>query len=99
MASGSDRRWVKDLKPSTELEGEVYVVRSKDVRQRRGGGAYLALTLGDRTGEVTGLVWENVERVGKLCDVGQVVRIHGQVQRYNQRLQVVVRGVEPSDGE
>jgi len=95
VATGSDRYWVKDLKPGTEIEGEVYVVRSKDVRQRRGGGSYLALTLGDRTGEVTGLVWENVERVSKLCEVGQVLRIHGQVQRYNQRLQVVVRGVEP----
>jgi 3'-5' exoribonuclease len=94
LATGSDRRWVKDLKPGTEID-EIYVVRSKDVRQRRGGGSYLSLTLGDRTGEVTGLVWENVERVGKLCDVGQAVQIHGQVQRYNQRLQVVVRGVEP----
>ncbi len=94
LATASDRYWVKDLKPGTELD-ELFVVRSKDVRQRRGGGPYLALTLGDRTGEVTGLVWENVERLGKLCEVGQVLRIRGQVQRYNQRLQVVVRGAEP----
>ena len=94
MTTASDRRWVRDLKAATDVD-EVYVLRSKDVRQRRGGGPYLALTLGDRTGEVTGLVWENVERIGKLCEVGQVLRVHGQVQRYNQRLQVVVRGVEP----
>ena len=94
MVTASDRCWVKDLKPGTEVD-EVYVVRSKDVRQRRGGGPYLALTLGDRTGEVTGLVWENAERLGRICEPGQVLRVHGQVQRYNQRLQVVVRGVEP----
>jgi 3'-5' exoribonuclease len=93
VASASERCWIKDLKPGTEIE-EVYSVRSKDVRQRRGGGPYLALTLGDRTGDVTGLVWDNVERLTKICEPGKVVRIRGQVQRYNQRLQVVVRGAE-----
>ena len=90
LASTSDRRWIKDLKPGTDVE-EVYAVRSKDVRQRRGGGPYLALSLGDRTGDVTGLVWDNVERLTKVCEPGNVVRIRGQVQRYNQRLQVVIR--------
>jgi len=66
-------------------------VRSKDVRQRRGGGPYLALVFGDRTGEVAGLVWENVDDLGRICKAGQVVTVRGQVQRYNQRLQVVVR--------
>lgn len=93
MVSSPDRRWIKDLKPGTDVE-EVYSVRSKDVRQRRGGGPYLALVLGDRTGEVTGLVWDNVERLGKICEPGKVLRIRGQVQRYNQRLQVVVRSAE-----
>lgn len=85
---------MKELKAGTELD-ELFVVRSKELRQRRGGGPYLALSLGDRTGEVAGLVWENVDRLGKLCEVGQVLRFRGQVQRYNQRLQVVVRGAEP----
>jgi 3'-5' exoribonuclease len=73
---------------------EVYAVRTKEVRQRRGGGPYLALTLGDRTGDVAGLVWENVEELGVVCEAGRVVRVRGQVQRYNQRLQVVVRAAE-----
>lgn len=94
MTSETERRWIKDLKPGTDVE-EVYSVRSKDVRQRRGGGPYLALVLGDRTGEVTGLVWDNVERLGKICEPGMVLRFRGQVQRYNQRLQVVVRNAEP----
>jgi len=73
---------------------ESYAVRSQEERQRRGGGPYLALTLGDRTGDVAALVWENVEELGKVCQPGGVVRVRGQVQRYNQRLQVVVRAAE-----
>lgn len=90
MANDDRRAWIGELRPGTDLE-ESYVVRSKEVRQRRGGGPYLALTLGDRTGEVTGLVWENVEQLGKVLDVGSVVTVRGQVQRYNDRLQVVIR--------
>jgi 3'-5' exoribonuclease len=96
MAANSERDWVKQLKAGTNVE-ETYAIRSKDVRQRRGGGPYLALTLGDRTGEVAALVWDNVERIGKLCEPGRVVKVRGQVQRYNQRLQVVVRQADPVD--
>jgi len=84
------RAWVRDLQAGTEVE-ESYAVRSCDVRQRRGGGGYLALTLGDKTGHVAALAWENVDRLRKTCRVGGVVRVRGQVQRYNQRLQLVIR--------
>lgn len=98
MATKSERQWAKGLKPGADLE-EVYAVRSKEVRQRRGGGPYLALTIGDRTGEVAALVWDNVDRLTKVCEPGRVVRIRGQVQSYNQRLQVVIRGAEPVPAE
>lgn len=84
------RTWIKDLKAGTDVE-ERYVVRSSDVRQGRGGGSYLAATIGDRTGEVTALVWQNVDRLRDVFAPGRVVAVTGQVQRYNQQLQVVVR--------
>ncbi|MCK5375652.1 MAG: HD domain-containing protein [Acidobacteria bacterium] len=90
--SGS-RTWIKDLQPGTDIE-ESYAVRSADVRQRRGGGPYLAICLGDRTGDVTALVWEKVERLREVLEPGTVVAVKGQVQRYNQRIQVVVRRAE-----
>ncbi len=88
------RLWIKDLRPGTEVT-ESYAVRSADVRKRRGGGNYLALSLADRTGQVAGLVWEGVDRIASICRPGRVVRIKGQVQRYNQRLQIVIRSAEP----
>jgi 3'-5' exoribonuclease len=84
------RAWVRELKPGTDVD-ESFVVRTKDVRQRRGGGPYLALNLGDRTGEVAALVWENVQELGTTLEVGSVVKVAGQVQRYNNRLQIVIR--------
>lgn len=91
--SRRQRTWVKDLKPGTEIE-ESFAVRSSDIRQGRGGGSYLAATIGDRTGEVTALVWQNVDRLREVFEPGSVVAVIGQVQRYNQQLQVVVRKAE-----
>ena len=99
MGSGAnDRTWVKDLRAGTDLE-ECFAVRSVDVRQRRGGGPYLSATLGDRTGEVTALVWHNVEKLRGVLEPGNVVSVKGQVQRYNQQLQVVVRQAETLTAE
>lgn len=98
-ASGSGQRtWVKDLAAGTDLD-ETFAVRSVDVRQRRGGGPYLAATLGDKTGEVTALVWQNVDRLRDILEPGRVVSVKGQVQRYNQQLQVVVRQAEALPSE
>jgi 3'-5' exoribonuclease len=94
----SKRSWVKDLRAGTDLE-ESFAVRSIDVRQRRGGGPYLAATIGDRTGEVTALVWQNVDQLREVLEPGRVVSVKGQVQRYNQQLQVVVRQAEALPSE
>lgn len=96
--AASDRVWVRDLEPGTEIR-ETYAVRSKELRQRRNGGPYLAVTLSDRTGAVSALAWENVDRIGQVCESGRVVRVTGQVQRYNQRLQVVIRRAEAVAGD
>ena len=92
----AERKWVNTLKPGTDIE-ETFVVRTRDLRQRRGSGNYLAVTLGDRTGEVMALAWENVEHLAKICEPGSVILVGGQVQRYQGRTQVVVRRAEAID--
>lgn len=93
----ADRTWIKSLKPGDELD-EIYVVRTRELRKRRGGGNYLAVTLGDSTGEVSSLAWERAEVLAKVCEPGAVVRIGGHVQQYQGRTQVVFRQAESVDG-
>jgi 3'-5' exoribonuclease len=88
------RGWIAELRPGHEVD-EAYVVRAKELRQRRGGGPFLVMKIGDRTGQVDALAWEQVEEIGRHAEVGNVIHVLGQVQRYNGRLQVVVRRAEP----
>ncbi len=54
------------------------LVRGVEPRTRRDGGEYLKLTLGDRTGSVAAVVWEDVDEVRKICATGEVVLVKGR---------------------
>jgi 3'-5' exoribonuclease len=70
---------VRDLLDGQELD-QVLLVRSAEVRARRGGGEYLRLVLGDRTGHLTAMVWEDVAPARELCSAGTPVRVAGRFE-------------------
>src|SRR2546423_2897157 len=53
---------------------QVLLVRESERRQRRDGGDYLRLQLGDRTGAVACMVWEELGEVQELACAGAAVR-------------------------
>jgi 3'-5' exoribonuclease len=66
-----------------------FAVASKQVRSRKdGGGQYLALTLGDRTGQIESRMWESFADAAAGFEQGDVVKIRAEVCRYNGRLQL-----------
>ena len=64
---------------------------SKQMRTGRDGGRYFALTLADRTGQVDGRMWE-IDDAGDF-DPGDVVKVRGEVCRFNERLQIKVEKI------
>ncbi len=63
---------VSELTDGMEID-QVLLVRDVERRQRRDGGDYLRLQLGDRTGAVVSMVWEELEEVQALARPGQPV--------------------------
>jgi 3'-5' exoribonuclease len=57
---------------------QVLLVREAERRQRRDGGEYLRLQLGDRTGAVACMVWEELVEVGELARAGAPVHVRGR---------------------
>jgi 3'-5' exoribonuclease len=65
------------------------VVRQAEVRRRRDGAEYLKLALGDRTGSVVAMVWDEVLEARELCQAGEIVHVSGRYsvhQRYGPQL-------------
>jgi 3'-5' exoribonuclease len=57
---------------------QALLVREVEARQKRDGGEFLKLVLGDRTGTVTAMIWEEVPAVRAACQAGEVVHVVGR---------------------
>jgi 3'-5' exoribonuclease len=63
-----------------------FAAGSKSLRTKKDGTRYFALTLCDRTGPIEARVWTAAD-AGEF-EAGDVVKIRGQVVRYNEKLQI-----------
>jgi 3'-5' exoribonuclease len=68
---------LSELTDGAELE-QALLVKEAELRRRRDGGEYLRLMLGDRTGAVPCMVWEECERVSVVARAGVVVAVTGR---------------------
>jgi 3'-5' exoribonuclease len=68
---------VNELTDGMEID-QVLLVREAERRQRRDGGDYLRLQLGDRTGAVTCMVWEELVDAQELARAGMPVHVFGR---------------------
>jgi 3'-5' exoribonuclease len=86
---------ISQLEENRTVEG-VYAVARKERLRTRGGAAYLALELVDPSGRIDARVWNDVELLDQRFAVGDAVRVLGSVERYRDKLQLVLRTIEPA---
>jgi 3'-5' exoribonuclease len=82
--------FVRDLVDGQEVNS-IFVVRAHSRRQRRSGEAFLKLRLGDVSGSMEAVVWDDVEALAPLCPSGAIVRVLGHYcvdERYGGALTV-----------
>jgi 3'-5' exoribonuclease len=85
---------VNELGDGMEID-QVLMVRESERRQRRDGGEYLRLHLGDRTGTVACMVWEELDEVEGLARAGSPVRVSGRYTVHPRfGPQINLRGLE-----
>jgi 3'-5' exoribonuclease len=68
---------LNELTDGVEVE-QAMLVKEAELRRRRDGGDYLRLMLGDRTGAVPCMIWEELEEVAALARAGAVVTVTGR---------------------
>jgi len=70
-----------------------FVVVSKQVKPKKTGEPYLALTLGDRSGHVEAKMWDNVEDAIDVFDQDDFIKIKGLLNKYKNRFQITIHKV------
>jgi 3'-5' exoribonuclease len=67
-----------------------FVVVSKQVKPKKSGEPYLALTLGDRTGQIEAKMWDNVEDALDAFEQDDFLKVKGLLNKYKNRFQVTI---------
>src|SRR5271155_1588214 len=70
-----------------------FVVVSKQVKPKKTGEPYLALILGDRTGQLEAKMWDNVEDAINAFEQDDFLKVKGLVNKYKNRFQITIHKV------
>lgn len=72
-----------------------FLVHEKQKRETKAGKPFLELVLGDATGTVAAMVWDDAERLDACFTADDVVGIRGRVGTYREKLQITATLVQP----
>ena len=96
--SSSSRQNVADLSHAEAVD-EVYLLADKQIRSNRNGDLYLLAQLRDRTGQISGLMWNvREEQVADLA-ANSHVAIRGKAQNYQGQMQIILSAIQAAGSE
>ena len=78
-----EHSFVRDLDDGQAVEG-VYLVRGLEQRRKRNGDPFLKLELGDSTGTLEAMIWDDVEHALEIARQGSAVCVSGQFEIHPQ---------------
>src|ERR1700722_1592873 len=67
-----------------------FVVVSKQIKPKKTGEPYLALILGDRSGQLDAKMWDNVDEVLTVFEQDDFLKVKGLVNKYKNRFQLTI---------
>jgi len=68
----------------------TFVVVTKQIKPKKTGEPYLALTLGDRSGQLDAKMWDNVDDVLEAFEQDDFLKVKGLINKYKQRFQLTI---------
>ncbi|HEY7352867.1 MAG TPA: OB-fold nucleic acid binding domain-containing protein [Terriglobales bacterium] len=70
-----------------------FVVTTKQVKPKKSGEPYLALTLADRCGQIEAKMWDNVEGAIDAFEQDDFLKVKGLLNKYKNRFQLTIHKV------
>ena len=92
------RQFVGELKDGDQID-ETFLLAEKQLRANRNADLYLLSQLRDKSGTISGLMWNVTESQCADFDAGDFVSVRGKCQLYQGGLQIIlthIRRVEPA---
>jgi 3'-5' exoribonuclease len=86
------RKFVTELGPQASVE-QVFLATQKQLRPNRNGQLYLQVELADKSGSITGRLWNASDEDFESFDEGDYVRVEGTTQLYSGALQLIIAAI------
>jgi 3'-5' exoribonuclease len=78
------------VRQENKVVTSTFVVVAKQIKPKKTGEPYLALTLGDRSGQLEAKMWDNVEEVLEAFEQDDFLKVKGLINKYKQRFQLTI---------
>jgi 3'-5' exoribonuclease len=82
------------LSDCSQFENKIitssFVVTTKQVKPKKSGEPYLALTLADRCGQIEAKMWDNVEDSIDAFEQEDFLKVKGLLNKYKNRFQITI---------
>lgn len=80
------------IRERDQVETE-FLVKDKIMAMAKNGKPYMTLRLMDKSGEIEGRVWDNVEQLSETFERDDFVRVRGKASVYLGKMQLVIAGL------
>jgi 3'-5' exoribonuclease len=90
------RQFVGELKDGDQID-ETYLLSEKQLRANRNADLYLLSQLRDKSGTISGLMWNVAEAHCAEFDAGDFVAVRGKCQLYQNGLQIILTHIRKVD--
>ncbi len=93
-AMETERIYIDKLANGMAID-QVFLVRDKDLRTTRNGGLYIQCTLCDKSGSVSGRLWQATDAIYASIPAGGFVHVKGRTEDYRGMLQFIIEALRP----
>lgn len=85
---------IKSLNDKDVINSRPFLVKDKIKGVGKNGRSFLSLLIGDKTGHIDARVWDRVDEISELFEIGDIILVKGLVQIYLSRKQIVIHKLE-----
>jgi 3'-5' exoribonuclease len=89
-----EKIFIRDFTPNQTIS-TTFLVKSKELRNKKTGGQFALITLSDKTGDIIGQWWDNFEETIDTFDRDDIVFARGLVTVYRNHLQLSIHRMRP----
>ncbi len=90
------RRLITELPPQCQID-QTFLATHKQLRPNRNGQLYIQVELADKSGTITGRLWNASDDDFGGFEDGDYVRVEGHTQLYSGSLQLIIASIERAD--